>query len=111
MADKKQMMGPAAWARHEEKMARKHAELRVQGVGSCDVGFGPGLLAYGEEIPREAFMPVATDMAEGMSVVNLGGHRVYIYRRKNAADIMLREEAVAWFGEEAVQKIDALIGG
>ena len=34
-----------------------------------------------------------------------------MYRRKNAADMMTREEAVAWFGEEAVRKIDALIGG
>jgi hypothetical protein len=96
---------------HEEEMAKKQAELRAQGLASCDVGFGPGLLAYGMEMLRDAFLPVVADMPEGMFVVNFDGRRVYVYRRKNAADIMLREEAVAWFGEEAITKIDALIGG
>ena len=59
---------------------------------------------------RDAFTPVVADMAEGMFIVNFNGRRVYVYRRRNAADIMIREEAVAWFGEEMVKKIDALIG-
>jgi hypothetical protein len=81
------------------------------GINSCDVGFGPALLASGVETLRDAFIPVVADMAEGMYAVNFDGRRVYVYRRKNAADIMIRDEAVAWFGEEAVTKIDALIGG
>src|SRR4051794_6171453 len=80
MADKPLMMGPRAWARHEEEVAKKQVELRAQGLDSCDVGFGPGLLAYGVEALREAFMPVVADMSEGMFIVNFDGRRVYVYR-------------------------------
>jgi hypothetical protein len=111
MADKKMMMDPHDWARHEEEVAKIQAELRGEGVDSCDVGFGPALLDYGVETLRDVFLPVIAELSEGMHVVNFDGRRAYVYRRKNAADIMVRDEAVAWFGEEAVRKIDALIGG
>ena len=68
-------MGPHAWARHEEEVAKKQAELQAQGLDSCDIGFGPALLAYGVETLRDAFMPVVADMAEWMYVVNFDERR------------------------------------
>lgn len=104
------LMGPHAWLRHEEATAKKQAELRAQGRFSCDVGIGPSLLAaYGGRAICVALMPLIEEMAEGMYLVNFDGKRVYVWRRKNSADVMVREEFVAWMGEDFVGKLDAIV--
>lgn len=108
MTDKKMLRGDE-WERHQEETAKKQAELKMQGMNSLDVGFGPKLLKHGAEKLMDAFMPIIKDMPEGMYDGVFEGHRVYIYRRKDAADIMLREDAVEWFGEESVKKIEKLL--
>lgn len=108
---RKLLMNPDDWARHEENTAKEQVELRSRGWSSCDIGYGPALLVYGIDTLQEAFGPVILTLSEGLHVAYFYGQLVYIYRRKYSADVMVMEEMMSWFGEDAVMKIDACFSG
>jgi hypothetical protein len=101
------------WQRHEENVAKIRHESPGQVI--WDIGLGP---RFKRAIPTEELKAtldaLVTKSPPGLAVLNFGGlPPVYVFKddKQQRIDVGLRQDMVAWKGEEWVSKCDAIIFG
>jgi hypothetical protein len=101
------------WQRHEENVAKVRSDLDLLDLDLWDFGVGQAFKAT--LAPTETAVAQAIQqIPDGLTLVNWNGaHVVYIEKdsKHKKADIGLRVDFVARWGEETVAKIDATILG
>ena len=95
------------WMRREEEVAKlRHDRLEPH---LWDFGIGEGVRGI---IPAEHLPHTVADMVDlvpdGLTIVNRDGVRVYVYKdsKKMRAEVGLRADAVALWGEKTVKSMD-----